>query len=287
MFEKAKIKLRRFIARYFYYPINIIYKIKFRFEKFYNAPIIILTPGKTGSSSIYNSLKKQLPNPVFQLHNLSENEIEKLKRIHLNSDRKSLPLHLIISENLNKRLKKYKGKLYIVTIVREPISREISSFMQNINFIKNSIERNNLSIDIEMASNILSKSLENNVGDKFEKWFKKEIESSFSINVFMKSFDHSANFMIFRNGRYNLLLMKMETMDKIFSKAISKLFSTSISIYLKRDNVGEKKYYSSDYSELKRHIKIDNKILKEVINSRYMKHFYSENEINYFKNKWS
>lgn len=65
-----------------------------------------------------------------------------------------------------------------------------------------------------------------------------------------------------------------------------KLETISISIYLKRSNVGKKKYYASDYSELKKRIKIDNKVLQRIANSRYVKHFYSDDEIRYIIDRW-
>ena len=54
-----KIKIRRFIARYFRPIIKFIYKIKIANTSFKHDPIIIIYPGKVGSSSIYMTLKKK------------------------------------------------------------------------------------------------------------------------------------------------------------------------------------------------------------------------------------
>ena len=54
-----KVKTRRFVARYLSNIVFCVYFFKFKLLDFKNkTPIIILTPGKTGSSSVYLTLKK-------------------------------------------------------------------------------------------------------------------------------------------------------------------------------------------------------------------------------------
>ena len=88
---------------------------------------------------------------VFHIHYFTSASIDNAKQNHLASDRKSLPLHLIVSELLLNKIKNYKGTLKIITIIREPISRSISSFFQNIDFHKNSLEESNLIINESRA----------------------------------------------------------------------------------------------------------------------------------------
>ena len=286
-FSKFKIKTRRFIAKKFIVPILFIYKIKFQFVKFGAAPpIIILTPGKVGSSSVYFTLKGKIPNKVFHIHYLSSNGILEAKEQHLKSDRKSIPLHLIISGFLNDKLAKYNGEVNIITIVREPISRQISSFFQNIDFYKSSIESESLDIDINKSINILNDLFEDNICQKSENWFEQEIHKNFGIDVFMQPFNEKKNYMIFLEGRYKLLLMKMETIDQIFSKAIQEFLSKDAPIYLKKSNIGENKHYAKRYIKIKKEFKIDSNSLEGIVSSKYFKHFYSvlTDEI---KLKWS
>ena len=94
---------------------------------------------KVGSSSIYNSIKKakSINIPIYHIHSLSQEQIVVQKKYYKNSNRKSLPMHLIQSSVISDALKNYKGKVYIFTLIREPISREISSvFQDSFNFTK-------------------------------------------------------------------------------------------------------------------------------------------------------
>jgi hypothetical protein len=288
--KKIKIKIRRFIARWFYVPALLYFRIKYLFISLdKNPPIIILTSGKVGSSSIYDTLKKIKYFTVVHLHHISLNGINKSKRLHLESDRKSLPLHLIISSIFQKKLKKYKGAIHIICLVREPISREISSFFQNSEFYKKAIENSTLSIDTSKAISLINSVFEKDICKKLELWFSTEIESEFGFDIFKKKIDDELGYLVLTNEaqKTKLLLMKMESMDKYFSEAIAHFLpDQSTLIKLEKSNVGKGKYYSKEYSEIKEKLKLDGIILKEITGSKYFEHFYANKKEEIFK-KWS
>ena len=114
-----KVKIRRFIAKRLSVLIQLIYYLKFKTYNFKKKPpIVVLTPGKVGSSSVYKTLKNKLINNyVFHIHQLSDFGIENSMNTHLNSDRKSLPMHLIVSSLLNQKLKDYNDEVIIITLL--------------------------------------------------------------------------------------------------------------------------------------------------------------------------
>lgn len=281
-----KLLLRRLGAKYFTFLFRFYLYIKFRFTKFNRPPIIILTQGKVGSSSVYYSLKKNLPNCVYHIHRLSNTGIQKSIKSHKNSDRKSIPLHLFVAEILEKKLKNYNGKIYIITIVREPISRQISAFMQNIDQYKRSIEKKDLSLNIKKSEKILINKIRNISNNDLRNWIKLEINNYLNINIFEKPFNHYNQYNIYEHEKYSLLLMKMETMKNIFSKAVKELLKYDFDIQLEQNNVGENKYYASDYKKIKSKLIFDNKIIDEIYNSEFVKYFYTTKEIRFFKEKF-
>lgn len=280
-----KIKIRRFIACYFGRIIEQFFRVKLSFTSFKQPPIIILTPGKVGSSSVYNTLKKKVSNPVFHIHRLSINGIQNSIKEHLESDRKSKPLHLIISEILRKKLQKYDGNIFAITVIREPISREVSSFFQNTEFYKNEIENSELKIDENKALAFISKKLTNGITLELEDWFETEIKKNFNIDVFQNPFDTKKGYVISRKGNYHHLLIKMEALDEKFPSAINELLRQQKINQLQKANIGEQKHYSSSYLTVKNKIKLDQIYLKEIISSNYFQHFYSGEENSIIK-KW-
>lgn len=284
--DKIRILIRRFGALYFSEIFKYYWKIKLRFTTYNQPPIIILTPGKVGSSSIYYAFKKFFPNHVYHIHRLSRNGINKSMLYHKNSDRRSIPLHLITADLLERRLIKYKGRISIISIQREPIAREISSFMQNIEFYKNSIENKDMSINIEKAQSILTNNLADSTSRRSTDWIDDEIGKNLGIDIYKDPFNQKKQFKIYENNRYSLLIMKMETMESVFSQAISEFLKICFDIELKNKNIGAKKYYASDYKEIINSIEINKSVIDDIYNYKFVKYFYSDKELLYFKKKW-
>ncbi len=281
----TKIKTRRFIARHLNFLVELVYKIRFKVLVFKSEPILILTPGKVGSSSIYYTLKRYTKHPVFHIHRFSQNGIEESRKENLLSDRKSVPLHLIVSKNLRTKLKDYPGRVYIIVSVREPISREVSSFFQNTEMLKNTLEGKNLNIDREKAIDVLSKKLKSNICHSLAKWFEEEIYANFGINVFETPFDEKQGYTIVRNEKYHFLLLKMEDVDRIFQKAITEFLNLDNQIILEHENIGDSKHYADAYNEIKNKIKLSQDDMDSVVHSKFFELFYKSQEVG-VRDKW-
>lgn len=274
-----KVKIRRFIARYLSSLVFGAYLLKFKLLDFKNKkPIIILTPGKTGSSSVYYTLKKSIGiYNVFHIHYFTPSSIDNAKQNHLISDRKSVPLHLIVSELLLNKIKNYNGTLKIITILREPISRSISSFFQNIDFYMNSIEYPNLIINESKSIKIIEKLISSSV-DEINNWINTEIKENFNIDIYKSDFTEN-KFIIYKNGKIELLLLRVEDLNNVFENATKEFLNLNKGLSLMNYNIGSKKYYSSQYKSIQNKIRINDEIIDKIFSSKYILHFY-KNDIN-------
>jgi len=281
-----KIRLRRFIAKYLGTLVELVYQIKFKTIRFNKPPIIILTPGKVGSSSVYDTLKKESTHQVFHIHNFSKAGIEKSIRDHVHSNRKSKPLHLIISKILRKKLTTYTGKLFIISIIREPISREISSFFQNTDQYKYTLENKKLEIDINIAQKLLKEKFESDICKELKDWFDLEIKNNFGIDVFAEKFDYDNKYVISQNNNHHLLLLKMEDLDTVFPIAIKDLLNLDKPLQLQKANVGEDKHYASTYKNIQKNIKFEHKVISQIVNSIFFQSFYLKDKSKVI-DKWS
>lgn len=274
-----QVKIRRFIARYLSSLVFGAYLLKFKLLDFKNKkPIIILTPGKTGSSSVYYTLKKSIRiYNVFHIHYFTSSSIDNAKQNHLISDRKSVPLHLIVSELLLNKIKNYKGTLKIITILREPISRSISSFFQNIDFYMNSIEYPNLIINESKSIKIIEKLISSSV-DEINIWINTEIRENFNIDIYKSDFTEN-KFIIYKNGKIELLLLRVEDLNNVFENATKEFLNLNKGLSLMNYNIGFKKYYSSQYKSIQNKIRLNDEIIDKIFSSKYISHFY-KNDIN-------
>lgn len=269
--------IRRKIARHFYPIVNLFYFVKFKFIKFNQPPIIILTPGKVGSSSVYYTLKKKLNRPVYHVHYLTPKSIVDAEKIHLNSDRKSRPLHLIVAKHLIKKLSQKKQKMHLITIVREPVGREISAFFQNTEFLKNTIERHDLSLNETAAREILYNKLKNNFIADLESWFQREFKEPYNIDIFSTcKFDKNREYNIFNNEQLRLLVLRMESLSHAFPKALKEFLNFKDEISLENYNIGDQKHYSKSYAKIKKNLQLNHDVLECILNSRYVSSFYAD-----------
>lgn len=280
-----KIKFRRFIARNLNGLVEKIYQLRFNLLQFEKPPVIILTPGKVGSSSVYKTLRKTIDNSVFHIHCFSETRINRSISIHISSHRKSRPLHLIVSELLRKKLKNYSGDKYIITIVREPVSRAVSAFFQNTELYRKDIEKEGLEIDEIKAKKLLMNNLSNGVTHELEEWFGDEINDNFGIDVFEKPFDIKKGYMINRKDKIHHLILKMENLNETFPNAIQEFLKLSEPLNLQNANIGEQKHYAQSYKRIKNDIKLSPDRIDKIISSKYFQQFYKDQE-SFVKQKW-
>lgn len=281
-----RIRSRRFIARYFARPVEWVYGIKLWLIPFKQPPVIVLTPGKVGSSSVYSTIKKETKHPTFHIHLLSKKGIAKSTKSHISSDRKSRPLHLIVSKLLERKLKNYTRKIFVITIVREPISREVSAFFQNSEMYKNTLENSKLEIDTNKAKELLQIKLGTKMMEGLEQWFDQEINQNFEIDIFSEPFNEKEKHIIFKKEKVSLLLMRMEDLNIVFPSAIKEFLNLERELGLQNSNVADNKHYAESYNKIKSDLKFKKEKIDQILNSKYFKHFYKEKEQE-IKNKWA
>jgi hypothetical protein len=283
-----KVRLRRFLGYYLTVPVRLFWSCKIslmNFEK--KPPVIILTPGKVGSSSVYSTLKEELKGKynIFHIHKFSRKQIVNSKEYHIKSDKKYLPEHLIIAEILEKKLTSYKEVLKIITITREPISRKVSDFFQNIELRKQDVEHVGLKIDELKAKELLLDNFNTGVTSELEQWFSEEIKENLGIDVFVRPFNGKKGYMINHNNNYNHLLLKMENLDEIFPVAIKEFLNLNQTMQLQNVNIGEQKHYSDSYKIIRNEIKLSTDTIDKIVHSKYFQHFYKDQELN-IRQKW-
>ena len=143
--------------------LQLLLKIK------YATPVLIDTPMKVSSLSVYKSLIRQYPGPVLRRHgggSLTDSELSSFRYLH----------HLIHEE---------KRPLNVISLVREPISRSISHFFYDLGrFTGIPDAYKKLSITELRDSFLSSKSLR----EVFLEFFENNILVNFGIDVFSTPF---------------------------------------------------------------------------------------------------
>jgi hypothetical protein len=226
--------------------------------------ILIYQMGKVGSSSISKSLKNS---GIYSIHthrlNTTYPFTTKFQKIYQSIRAGVLKVFL------------HRKKIKLITLTREPISRNISGFFQNLeDFIgKNEKDKNEL-IKLFFKS-------ENNYYTI--NWFDNEIKSVFGIDVYSYEFPKDKGFMVISDKNVEMFIARIEDLNSLENQIGN--FLKIKEFKLDNTNKGENKWYSEMYDQLKSNINFPESYVKDRYNSKYMKHFYSEQEISLFKEK--
>ena len=250
-----KNKLRLIFARFFSKIIAFGLRFYLYFIS-YDHLTLIYTPGKVGSASIYNNLKKFRVNNIFHLHYLNPLNIKNQIALEKNSDRKSIPFHLILSIALHEKLKLFK-KIDIICLSRNPYQRHISSYFQNIYRDKKNFLQDDF-LDENYIVGKLKKSLPF-AAKEMDYWFDTELKHVFNIDIF-KEFKENNIINCIQKNNITVHFMKTEDLnDKNQSNLIMKIIGKNLTnkyIPIKKINDSSKRFYSNQYISIKNQLNL-------------------------------
>ena len=174
---------------------------------------------------------------------------------------------------------KEKFPIKIISLVREPISRNLSAFFENFT--------RDVGVDYG-ASDYSAQELQAIFLEKYNHdiplvWFDKNFKTAFNIDVFEYQFPET-NYLLVQKEQVSLLLMKHDLLDETKEEIIQEFIGLP-NFILKNANVSEKKEYAEGYSEVKQ-LKLPKDYVDRMLSSKYAQHFY-KNDIQKLKEKFS
>ena len=242
-------------------------------------PIIVYQMGKVGSSSIKNSLESRGIEPVFHLHRMNPDNIEQVRLEYINNNRKPLDEWLGTMLYANIVIKGKRAKF--ITLVREPIDRNVSAFFQNFGRFTGA-DYNDTDLAIQDLFNTFIEQYRHEVPLI---WFDVEINQTLGIDVFEYPFPKEKGYLSMERGNFKLLILKLEIDDSVKERAISEFLGVS-DFKLIRSNIAQEKSYATMYADFTKKLELPESYVEIMCDSEYTKHFYSDAEIEAIRSKW-
>jgi hypothetical protein len=254
-------------------------------------PIVVYTMGKVASKALQLSLEKYgLHNPIFHTHTLSQQHMDQMIEFGRSIELKSkLPRGIRQGKSLRHlgELTWERTRWKIVTLVREPVAREISDLFQNPHHFPSLKElKNDLFIEEAIAQIQALLSSFDEETDYTTCWFDKELKDVFGLDVYKEPLDPSMGYAIYQVQHADVLLLRLEDLSRCACQAFQE-FLGIVDFKLLRINEASSKNYQQEYQAVLGEIAFSLDVLDIVYNSRYSKHFYSTTEIMKFKDRWS
>jgi len=242
-------------------------------------PIIIYQMGKVGSSSILRSLGASGYKP-YHIHYLNPERLRQIESTYL-SKQHNLPLHISTSRKLIKNRTFESPNCRVISLVREPISRNMSAFFEN----KKLFTHNFSQIEQKSINAYIKNFLSNYPHNVPLVWFDNELKGQLGIDVYAYSFPQADGYSIIKKDNIRLLILKLEISDESKKRALTEFLDIS-EISLQRANVGAKKDYADIYKSFLERIRLPEEYIDRMCTSKYTRHFYSDKEIEQIRYKW-
>jgi hypothetical protein len=250
-------------------------------KKIYSdSPIVVYQMGKVGSGSITQTLTAS-GYDAYHVHHLLEYNIEGVKALWL-AKGLDLPPELttipkIIKENI---LRSATNRF--ITLVRDPIARNISAFFHNLKIFTSMTNSSDIP-EITELINVFLTQYSHNIPLT---WFDNELKLVLGIDIYEYLFPKNNGFLEINHKNINLLILKVEIPDKTKRRALSN-FLGGYPIKFRKSNIATDKYYNDIYKTFQANIKLPIDYIDTMLNSKYTNHFYSNEEIDRFRSKWS
>lgn len=174
-----------------------------------------------------------------------------------------------------------ENELYIITLVREPIGRNISAYFHNLDAI---FRQDNVHAKLS-PEQIMEGFFTRYPHSIPITWFDEEFNKVLGLDIYNHPFPKDEGALILNEGRFRILVMRHDIEDSRKQKYIEQLLDV-INVKIVRKNEGINKAYYETYTKFIDEISFSDEYINEMLGSRYARHFFASDEIEYLKNKW-
>jgi hypothetical protein len=231
----------------------------------HNKLIFVYSAPKVGSTSIVSSFR------IFGIERLDIIHIHDEEMLHVLANIKDITINEIILFN------KYLGKdIYVINVYRSPIERKISAFFEKIgsyhfNADDSEVNKYNVTKVINRFNNIFPW-IGN--GDHFIDKYNIQLPGSFDfINKYL---------LVTENGIKYITLRLKDSGE--WGRILTNIFGFNIRTI--KDYESSNKPIKDLYNTFKLHYRIPVNLLNDIINDKYLKYYYSEDEIITYHREW-
>jgi len=254
---------------------------------------LVISIAKCGSSTLAKSLRAALqPHPVHHVHIISKEGMSlaaKTWRVEDSIHREKRLRHLRLAQNARLLIEESRARYgvpvgYYACGVRDPVAIAISGYFQDP---ESPIDA---SFSLETAFHeILHGPVLSSTGiyaGGLDGWFDREIRDVLGVDVFEHPFDRDKGYQVIDQKGVRILLIRQEDFRNV-PAACSSLYRGPEVLFETRDsNRTQDKAFSTIYSEALANIKFSAEHLDGVYEGRFVRHFYSDEEIRKFRAKW-
>jgi hypothetical protein len=181
----------------------------------------------------------------------------------------------------------------VVTLVRDPVARDVSSFFQNLRSIAPfDLERRRrttspAAIAEELWPRFAATYIEREENPAVMAgydWFDDELKAVLGVDVYSSPFPHDLGYQVVTGSKARVLLIRVEDLDRVGLDALEEFLGIRFPRLVVANTVEEKAVgeLSSAFKELP----FPRDYLDRAYGSRLARHFYTTDELIRFSSRW-
>ncbi len=246
-------------------------------DRTYESTVVCCMPQKVGNCTIFDGVRRHCPTNV----------------LYANAWHTGMHVNEFLSE-----MNTFKKK--IITAVREPISQNLSMMFQILDDILwdqpafweeeyDEILKKIYHVDagIDKEESTYSKCVKDNqTALAIQKFFDVVFEEKLGIPIYDYPFDKKAGYSIIKVEDVEIFVYQLEKLDLVY-KELLRFIGIPEDTPMQKINLGTGKNYDKIYQKVKETITFSQEYFDWSLNTRYIQHFYSDEDIEKFKQKWS
>lgn len=241
--------------------------------------LLVWSMGKVASSSIYETIRA-CGVPAIHIHTL--NNWDLAQEIHSSSPFHEPPDNIRMSLRFRHGLscQAFTFPISIVTLVRDPVARNISAFFENLAAYSR-LE----TLDPEKSDALVQEFFDTYSHDVPALWFDREIRELTHLDVLDAGAAADETGLTYHNDRYRLLILKVGDSDEKMVDALETFVNRPVPALL-RANEASNKDYAALYAAFRNSISFPESYLDAMYNSDFVRRFWSDVEVEAMKRQW-
>jgi hypothetical protein len=273
-------------------------------------PLLVYQMGKVGSTTLVASLRANRAASqrfsIYQVHRLTARGLETVERNAAaararlrgtsHPKRRFHPENARLGKWLRRRIADPRNlrKWDVITLVRDPISRNLSSFFQNLAFyysydFRARIEATDMETVVSEVCAIFEENCLDRRVDAIDTnpmtWFDRELKEVFDVDVYASDFPVETGYRTYESERARVLLIRLEDLNRVHAAALQEFLGID-DLTIVKASAGDAAEFPMVYEAFLRSLSLPSWYVDEIYASRYTRHFYTEEEIRAFRNRW-
>jgi hypothetical protein len=239
---------------------------------------------RVGSQSVYQSLRSQGISYAYHLHVISAKQLyliypktmrtARMRSVFLDLRREAQTLGPLLLGHIAT----HRREVRIITPVRDPIARNVSLFFHLLWVAGFSFERHS----IDELTGFFMDDMRHQIALT---WFERELEPALGIDMYAFPFHRDAGHTTIIANNITLLLYQSELPDHVKEHIIGDFVGLEQFRLLRRHDA-RGSAYAKTYRQFVQLVHLPRSYVEEMCNSRYARHFYSDDERERIRAKW-